>query len=182
MLVRIGPYRKYIGIYQLTGKLSVFGVPFEKCTEIGDYLAKHNFINVVFKWFNNFERRFQIRIDPYDTFNLDDTMARIILPLLQQLKTTKQGSPYVDQFDVPSYLRDTPAEQQAYRNSGITNNKFFKRWDWVLEEIIFAFTCKVYGWSDSDLFMDSDEVANIVQDRIDNGLYLFAKYYESLWD
>ena len=42
-----------------------------------------------------------VRIDRYDTWSMDHTLADIILPMLKQLDATKHGAPHVDDEDVP---------------------------------------------------------------------------------
>ena len=37
-----------------------------------------------------------VKIDEYDTWNMDGTLADIILPMLKQIKESKHGSPNVD--------------------------------------------------------------------------------------
>jgi hypothetical protein len=64
----------------------------------------------------------------------------IVLPMLKQLKETKHGSPHVDDEDVPEELKSTSAP--AKENEWDTDANHFKRWDWALDEMIFAFTCK----------------------------------------
>ena len=61
--------------------------------------------------------------------------------MLKQLKDSKHGAPYVDDLDVPEELRSTSAPAKA--NEWDTDDNHFKRWDWVLAEMIFAFECKV---------------------------------------
>ena len=41
-------------------------------------------------------RRVSVKIDPWDTWNADDTLAHIVLPTLVDLKQSKQGAPNVD--------------------------------------------------------------------------------------
>ena len=60
--------------------------------------------------------------------------------MLQQLQATKHGSPHVDDLDVPEQLRSTAAP--AKESEWDTDANHFKRWDWVLGEMIFAFHCK----------------------------------------
>ena len=83
------------------------------------------------------DRKVSIRIDPYDTWSMDHTLALIIHPMLIQLKETKHGSPWVDDEDVPEYLRSTAAEPKE--NEWDTDSNLFDRWDWVLSEMIWAF-------------------------------------------
>jgi hypothetical protein len=110
------------------------------------------------------EQKVVVHIDKWDTWSMDYTLAPIILPMLKQLKETKHGSPNVD-------------------NLGETDPDFFKRWDWVLDEMIYAFDCKA---NKDEVYMRFDIKDRIgikkEQDRISNGFRLFGKYYESLWD
>jgi hypothetical protein len=88
-----------------------------------------------------------IKIDKYDTWSMDHTLSPIILPMLKQLKEVKHGSPFVDDEDVPEHLRSTAAPPKE--NEWDTDENHFKRWDWVMGEMIFAFECKVDdSWED----------------------------------
>ena len=46
-----------------------------------------------------------VKIDRWDTWSMDHTLAFIILPMLKQLKADKHGAPFVDDEDVPEHLR-----------------------------------------------------------------------------
>lgn len=81
-----------------------------------------------------------VRIDPWDTWSMDHTLADIILPMLKQLQTTKHGSPNTDDADVPEYLRSHMA--QPKENEWDTDSLHHMRWDWILAEMIFAFEKK----------------------------------------
>lgn len=83
-----------------------------------------------------------VKIDRWDTWSMDHTLAPIILPMLKQLQKTKHGSPSVDDEDVPEGLGLRSTEAPAKENEWDTDENWFKRWDWVLDEMIFAFTCK----------------------------------------
>lgn len=91
-----------------------------------------------------------IKIDYYDTWSMDSTLAPIILPMLKQLKETKHGSPHVELEDVPEHLRGTGYENYESQlcfdfyhevgdNKDINYEAIHTRWDWVLGEMIFAF-------------------------------------------
>jgi len=153
-----------------------------------------------------------IKIDPHDTWNMDSTLAHIMLPMLKQLRDTKHGSPNVDDRDVPKELRSTSAPPRE--NEWDIDDNHFKRWDWVLDEMIFAFECKVDdSWQDAfssgvadhrsvacewdengkaTLFRLEDgpnhtykcdyEGMKRVEKRIQNGFVLFGKYFQALWD
>ena len=82
-----------------------------------------------------------VKIDRYDTWSMDHTLADIVLPMLKQLKKDKHGAPFVDDEDVPEHLRSTAAPPKE--NEYDTDAHHFARWDWVMDEMIFAFECKV---------------------------------------
>jgi hypothetical protein len=149
-----------------------------------------------------------IKIDRYDTWSMDHTLADIILPMLKQLNATKHGAPHVDDADVPEYLRSHMAQPKEYEWD--TDSLHFQRWDWVLAEMIWAFEQKVADDAEGQFFdhsayehlkgktnhdewfKDMSEGASKVKydeaghrvwlDRKANGFRLFGKYYEALWD
>tara|TARA_R110000823_G_scaffold211138_6_gene341506 strand:+ start:2552 stop:3274 length:723 start_codon:yes stop_codon:yes gene_type:complete len=155
------------------------------------------------------QRTIKVHIDRWDTWSMDHTLAFIVLPMLKQLNATKHGAPQVDDTDVPKELHMTKKEKAAFDKDGSTDNKFFKRWDWVMGEMIFAFESKVGdgGWEEQFESGESDiqwkrlengnsemirgpndtkvydwEGRKAYQARISNGFRLFGKYFESLWD
>ena len=87
-----------------------------------------------------------VKIDKYDTWNMDHTLADIILPMLKQLKARQHGAPNVADEDVPKHLRSIYAlPKDQYDVDG----NHFARWDWVLDEMIFAFEHKLDdSWED----------------------------------
>jgi hypothetical protein len=153
-----------------------------------------------------------VKIDRYDTWSMDHTLADIILPMLKQLKDSKHGAPHVDDADVPEELRSTSAPDKA--NEWDPDDNWFRRWDWVLAEMIFAFECKVddswqeafssgefdhktvacewdangkatmYKWENgpNHTYTCDYEGMKVVEDRIQNGFRLFGKHYQNLWD
>ena len=72
---------------------------------------------------------------------MDNTLAYIILPMLKQLQATKHGAPFVDDEDVPEKLRSTNADPKE--NEWDTDSNHFLRWDWIMDEMIFAFECEL---------------------------------------
>ena len=134
-------------------------------------------------WFDRRTQKVKVHIDPWDTWSMDHTLAPIILPMLIQLKAEKHGAPFVDNEDVPKELRATKKQIEAYGKKGEVDPKHFDRWDWVLDEMIYAFDCKA---NKDDVYMrfdieDRDSMKQ-EQERISNGFRLFGKYYENLWD
>jgi hypothetical protein len=97
------------------------------------------------------QRKVQVRIDPWDTWSMDHTLAYIVVPMLEQLQKTKHGSPFVDDKDVPKHLRSTnaPMLSEKEKDRGGVDDLHFQRWDWVLGEMIFAFRSKLDdNWED----------------------------------
>ena len=68
---------------------------------------------------------------------MDHTLGMIALPMLKQLQLSKHGAPNVDDEDVPEELKSTSAP--AKENEWDVDGNHFKRWDWVMNEMIFAF-------------------------------------------
>ena len=139
-----------------------------------------------------------VKIEPWDTWSMDNTLSLIILPMLKQLKKDKHGAPFVDDTDVPDYLKSTSSPPKE--NSWDTDDNHFKRWDWVLDEMIWAFEQKVaddaegqfYDHTESRQEPDLEKSVQAIkvdqqgldawQLRKSNGFKLFGKYYEALWD
>ena len=138
-----------------------------------------------------------VKIDRYDTWSMDHTLAYIIVPMLKQLNDAKHGAPFTDDEDAPEELRSTSAEPKV--SEWDTDSNHFKRWDWLMGEMIWAFEQELkdddesqfYDHSESEglpieeslgkLKVDSDGL-KAHQKRKQNGFRLFGKYYQALWD
>lgn len=160
-------------------------------------------INIILD--NRSSQKINVRIDNYDTWSMDHTLAHIVLPMLKQLKETKHGSPMVDMTDVPQELRVNDPEAKEFWDSGDIDDKHHARWDWVLDEMIWAFEQKCRDDWEGDyyeyehiepnkesedfserlglkLVWEDHEGRKAHQKRMSNGFRLFGKYYENLWD
>jgi len=150
-------------------------------------------------WFDRRTQKIKVRIDKWDTWSMDHTLAPIILPMLVQLKETKHGAPMVDMEDVPKELRATKAQQNKYAKGGDVDPKHFERWDWIIDEMIYAFEQKNRDHWEEDYYgpyIESEDKRELFgrfewiddegrkkhQERMSNGFRLFGKYYENLWD
>jgi hypothetical protein len=155
------------------------------------------------RWYHNFlyekfgignEPKVSVHIDDFDTWSMDHTLSYIIDPMLKQLKLTKHGAPIVDNKDVPKELRSEPVKHDICPTH-------FDKWDWVLDEMIFAFESKHNDWEEQFHSGEIDRVFKTLPNgmtecaegpnhtfKIDmkgskaNGFRLFGKYYENLWD
>ena len=217
MKVKIGPYpdrlRCNIHTRYMDKKYGFVDWP-AKQTKFENFLEKvediiQSFYNIPNRLFlDERTQKINVKLDKWDTWSMDHTLAHIVVPMLKQLKETKQGAPNVDMDDVPKHLQPTPKEEIAYQKNGETDPKFFKRWDWVMDEMIFAFESKLEDWEEKfysgepDIVWTKEEGSELFrmekgpndtfeidmkgrkeyQDRISNGFRLFGKYYEALWD
>ena len=177
MRVKIGPYERWFGPYQLAEKLCFWAKPVKDewgiedkpdwVHKFGEWLAHGSVLpdptpeNPVSSWKDDRpitalykflqwveskkKRKVKVHIDQWDTWSMDHTLAYIVLPMLEQLKTTKHGAPFVDDKDVPKELRSTsaPPLSENDKDCGAVDDLHFKRWDWVLDEMIFAFRSKL---------------------------------------
>lgn len=112
------------------------------------------------------ERKISVRIDPWDTWSMDHTLAYIVLPMLKQVREGSHGSPHVEDEDVPEHLRSTSARPltEEEQNCGGTDEFFHDRWLWVLDEMIFAFESKVDdSWQDQFYSGVSEQISEAVQ-------------------
>lgn len=116
-------------------------------------------------------RAIRVEIEPQDTWNMDNTLALIIHPMLVQLKATTHGYP-----------------------SSLTE----ERWNEILDEMIWAFEQKIdEDWTDQYYGPLVDDPNGLMgqdfewvdidglkkhQERMTAGFKLFGKYYENLWD
>lgn len=135
---------------------------------------------------------------------MDRTLAEIIHPMLKQLLKTQHGAPCTDDDDVPENIRSTKAKPK--KNDWDTDEFHFKRWDWILKEMIWAFgehskdhepnfwikrpkykrvKKEGKGWAELVCVEEGkfDEAkAKAYWARMQNGFRLFGKYYRNLWD
>ena len=152
-----------------------------------------------------------VKIDYWDTWSMDTTLAPIILPMLKQLRDAKHGYGMIADEDVPNHLQSIHA---LPKTEWEWDGNAEARYDWVLNEMIFAFECLVddswenafrsgefdhktvackwdengkptlYTWVEGPNHTyqcDYDGIKK-VNERIDNGLKLFGKYFRTLWD
>jgi len=224
MKVKIGPYKNWVGPFQIAEFLCFWArkekdeYGYEHTADwvhnFGEWLSggekEDSWLMKLCVWIESRRQRtIKVRIDPCDTWSMNTTLAYIILPMLKQLNESKQGAPCTDDEDVPEALRSTNAGPKE--NEWDTDDLFFKRWDWIMSEMIFAFEHKIddsweekfytgewdmktvpvehngqelYTWEPGPdhTYTCDREGLKAVHDRIQNGFRLFGKYYQNLWD
>ena len=199
MKVYIGPYKDWIGPYQIADMVFFWldAWPDDAEEKRWDYKLYYRFGDwMLTSWVNDFcqwlgkrrKQKIKVRIDKYDTWSMDHTLSHIILPMLKQLHETKHGSPWVDDEDVPEELRSTNALPMTKEDieMGCIDSNHEKRWDWVLEEMIWAFEQKLDENSDDIYFSEVNgfdkEAYDKYAGRMRNAFKLFGKYFQNLWD
>jgi len=169
----------------------------------------HPFCNAWLKMLDTIHPKINyVKIDRYDTWSMDHTLADIILPMLKQLQKDKHGAPFTEDEDVPEELKSTSAPPKE--NEWDTDANHFLRWDYILNEMIWAFEQKIDDDAESKFFDNSayNEVKGKTnhdkwfkdmsagksktkydkeghqawQARKSNGFRLFGSYFEALWD
>jgi hypothetical protein len=206
MKVKLGPYTNWIGPYQIAEKLLWWLDRYEdnRVHKLGKWLSqdrhgKDSYLLRFCQWVNSFKKRQEyVRIDRYDAWNADHTMAVIIAPLLKQLRATKHGSGYIDDADVPEHLRSTAAPKPE--NDWDSDANLHKRYEWFLDELIWAFEqhakddeeSKFYDHSESNkepdlmksitLLKVDTEGLKAHQQRKQHAFTMFGKYFQTLWD
>jgi hypothetical protein len=220
MKVYIGPYVNWFGPYQIAEKILFWKDKYDDDDDaidrLGDWLAKNrkgkdSALTKFCRWVDSKKKRkISIRIDYTDVWSMDNTLALIVVPMLEKLRESVVSGPSVDDEDVPENLRSTaaPALTEEQKNCGHTDDNWFKRWEWVLDEMIWTFKQHSNdGWEeqyysgevDWSLVKSEDSSGPILvtgpnhtfesdsegikkhRERMQNGRRLFAKYYESLW-
>jgi len=178
---------------------------FENCLEVieDSMQSVYNVFNWI--WFDRRKQKINVRIDRWDTWSMDHTLGPIILPMLVQLKRDNHGAPNVDQADVPKELRASKKQRVKYNTNGTTDPNHFKRWDWIMDEMIWSFEQKCRDDWEGDYYkyeaVDSKDATEGTeslfglklvwedregqaahQARMTNGFRLFGVYFENLWD
>lgn len=158
----------------------------------------------------NGEQKVSIRIDPYDTYSMDCTLALIIVPMLKQLKKTMHGYPsemLPDYGLMPDGYWDEPKGGPLHKQARANEKAAVKCWNGILDKMIWSFTQVNDDWErkfwsgrfDTKFEKQKDGTRLMVHGpkhtakydrngaeahgaRIQEGIDLFAKHYFSLWD
>lgn len=125
--------------------------------------------------------KIKVAIEPHDTWSMDQTLSHIIVPMLKQLKATKQGSPYVDDCDLPEHLQSTAGKPKE--NDWDLSKFHHEAWDWIMNEMIWAME-QIRDDSNSPIYQEPYDREAVLQydERIKRGCLFFGKYFQCLWD
>ena len=209
MKVNIGPYKDWLGPYQIAEKILFWKDKYEDdiVHDFGTWLAKNkqgedSWLMKVCQWVDSKKKRkINVQIDPWDSWDAGNTIALIALPILKQLQKTKHGAPYTADEDVPEAIRSTSAKPKE--NEWDTDEFHFDRWEFILSEIIWALE-QIVEDKEGDFFhwdktqetekgsigaalglgkcTIDHEGLNAYNARITRGTTLLGKYLRSCWD
>lgn len=202
MKVVLDNYRTWIGPYQIANLLQKVGVSEDKCHDIGGFLAEKTPVGKICEWIHSKKKRKeQVRIDNYDTWNMDHTLSLIIVPMLEQLIATKHGHPLpVDPVDdMPDEIK-APPKDWVQENEWDYDPNTEARWNWVMSEMLWAMkeirddnpnepnipefgTAGYRAWQKDTAMREAWRVAyDKYNARVQQGTLLFGKHFQSLWD
>jgi hypothetical protein len=145
-----------------------------------------------FKFFDRYRKRsVYIKIDSYDTWNMDYTLSLVIVPMLKQLKNTKHG--------IPASLCN---DEVPFEESEVKWNEILDKMIWAFEQKTADDWEKQFHTGEIDLqFVESElEGFSTMQhgpnhthefdaegyakhvNKMQEGFELFGKYFSNLWD
>jgi len=170
MKVKISPYKYWVGPYQLAEKILFWKDRDDDIVhKFGEWLADIEWLYNLCEWtYSKKKRTVKVHIDEYDMWDLDHTLALIILPALKQLKATRNGHPC-------GILPDPNGETELGKPCG--NCGCEKEWDIILDKMIWSFEQVL----DDDILVHAPDAYKAYQKKVQEGLELFGKYYQSLW-
>ena len=189
---------------------------------MGFFDKLEEFVRPLNRWSHERKRKVKVHIDGYDVWSADHTLAMIIAPTLKKLKEVQHGYPHVDNEDVPESLHMTKEQKEALNWDGTVDANHEARWNYVLDEMIWAFEQHASPGDNDDQFHHNPEQLEMLfvstgdenldskgmkslefnhqkdptkpaywvdhegkkkhHERMANGVRLFAKYYQALWD
>ena len=172
MKIKIGGYPTWWGPYQIASLICFWAKPDvdeygyksepDWVHKFGSWLSEdrhgnNSWITNTCQWYHkrfqqNGDRKVKVHIDNADVYSADHTLALIIAPMLRKLQEKKNGSPMIDNEDLPPELqmseRETTVNDNGHWDKSLdateeeqdaASKKFHARWEWVLSEMIWAF-------------------------------------------
>lgn len=200
MKVYIGKYLDFWGPYQIFALLRYLGFS-KETTDAWAEKSPEWFTNLCQWVYDKRKRKVKVKLHSYDTWGADHTLALIIVPMLEQLKKDKHGTPmsmFLDEDGLDEWGSPTPS----------SHAKAEERWQLTLGMMIWAFkqvidedyesfqivagemdlskhpedegkTCVPLRWSVEP--KTNWNACWAYHERIQEGLDLFSKNYQNLW-
>ena len=206
MKIKIGPYLPWWGPYQIFGLLTKIGISEDRTDE----WAKNSpewFINLCQWVYDKRKRTVKIHIDKYDVWNMNNTLAEIIVPMLKMLKDTKHGVPQMDVMNQTSNSSQGSFDFYAEGDNDAFNCGVLQ-WEEIMDKMIFSFESMIKDDPDFWIVKPELDMTKYPEDegkmcvpvrwhvegkydtkaatehfyKVREGCELFGRYYPSLWD
>jgi hypothetical protein len=148
----------------------------------------------------NTARKISIKVDEWDSWNADSTIAMVAHPVLVQLKDKSPSFGFIDDEDVPAELGIRSTDCESSEKEFDYDSNALARWNWFLDEIIWTMNEIANAHPTEDSFYDhsnvneKDHLMKQVKDikvdeeglrnyrnRLQKGCELFGKYFQTLW-
>ena len=200
MKIKIGKYRNWFGPYQISDLLKYVGFSEDSCEKVGDWLSK-TWINAFLTWIDSKKHRtIKIRVDDFDVWNADYTLALINHAVLKKFRESgRYGVPHLD---------DTEPDSNEYENDEYYEKRE-DEWNEILDKMIWSFDAIINSDEYEDTFWivkpdyegckTAKDIYNRVfhgetrakydieayikhEEKIQEGLNLYAKYFKNLLD
>lgn len=136
------------------------------------------------------DRRINIEIEKFDTWNLDHTLSLIILPALIQLKATKKGVPHnFAEVGGENYHGQESFDFYKEDIDQLFNQKI-KEWDEILDKMIWSFQQIAledyddqyhHGKAEYDWVKSDKKFPNPISGKIENTFQMVDKNPGAHW-
>lgn len=153
MKVNIGPYRDPFIVFTFLDKIGFPRKANKKLKSVWSRLIG--------------ERKIEVKIDNYDVWSADHTMALVILPILKMFRE--------DMYGVPGDFIAGESDEEFQQGK--------TAWELTVDKMIFSFQSIVNdNILDFDLTTPEGKAAYFDHEaKVQEGLELFGKYFRNLW-
>ena len=132
-------------------------------------------------------KQHNLYVNPRDTWTLDTTIAEFVLPRLKLFKKVNNGYPGIDEMDTPEKW-DEALDKMIIAFQYVLDGYF-----WWIDDSEYDYSSGLHIRSESaKIIIDEEDWVEPIRDRreketlrrqkvIDEGMQLFAKWYQHLW-
>lgn len=206
MKVKIGNYTDYFGPYHLVEALCFWAPKIKDeygreesptwVEKIGDWVASTKITDFLMWIDSKKQRKIKIKIDRYDLWDLEHTLALIILPALMEFRNSKRyGIPMATDLAFIPISDDAEDAQMA------AWNEILDKMIWSFQQIVNEETIEDDFWIQKPDFEGCNTGSEFIErinrgsggkydfearkkydEKVQEGLDLFSKHFRNLWD
>lgn len=178
MKVDIGPAPNFTGPYQIARLLRFVGCDDDLCRDVADFLANTCLYNICQFIYDKRKKKVKVKVDKFDVWSADITLAYVILPVLKEVRKTKQGVPCsLSNEDLPAHLR--------FNEETFPYDEMVPAWGYIMDEMIWAFEQILDEEAEDQFYPEGGafdkEGYEAHNARVIRGTTLFGKYFQNLW-